>query len=278
METRMLSIMSRADKEIDRNYSKLLYRTSSAINNALRMVYASKPTDESGESYENWLQMEKTMLNSRDPLLDALSYGNDIRRELALKNLSANCKKPANQRGVFGDKLTEMVHEEYELNKLFNEAAFQKNNFQNQTNFHLSLSNHPLRAPTRTKTGIFPLVHNYRSLEESRPSKINGNRFLERVGYRTLFKMGYDETIDITPSLDYISLLVTLRTCRESMSETTLGHVNLIFKCIAPKEYNISVAHSGYNGVIESNRRRKGVKKSNGSDRKQKGEIGHDER
>ncbi|CAB4417665.1 unnamed protein product [Rhizophagus irregularis] len=161
METRMLSIMSRADKEIDRNYSKLLYRTSSAINNALRMVYASKPTDESGESYENWLQMEKTMLNSRDPLLDALSYGNDIRRELALKNLSANCKKPANQRGVFGDKLTEMVHEEYELNKLFNEAAFQKNNFQNQTNFHLSLSNHPLRAPTRTKTGIFPLVHNY---------------------------------------------------------------------------------------------------------------------
>src|SRR3954454_22363757 len=38
------------------------------------------------------------------------------------------------------------------------------NNFQNQNNFHLSLSNHPLKVPTRTKTtrtGIFPLVHNH---------------------------------------------------------------------------------------------------------------------
>ncbi|CAB4419395.1 unnamed protein product [Rhizophagus irregularis] len=46
MEQRMLSVMSCFDKETDRNYSKLLYKTSSVlrpIDNTLRMVYASKP-------------------------------------------------------------------------------------------------------------------------------------------------------------------------------------------------------------------------------------------
>lgn len=129
MEQRMLSVMSRFDKETDRNYSKLLYKTSSVlrpIDNTLRMVYASKPTEDSGDSYETWLQLEQTVLNSRALLLDALSYGNDLRRELALKNLSSNYRKPTGQRGVFGDKLPELVQQENELNKLFNEAAFQK--------------------------------------------------------------------------------------------------------------------------------------------------------
>ena len=128
MEQRMLSIMSRADKETDKNYSKLLYRASSVlrpIDNTLRMVYASKPNEE-GNSLESWTQLEQTVLNSRALLLDSLSYGNDLRRELALKNLSSNYKKPTIDRGVFGDQLTELVHEENEINKLFNEAAFQK--------------------------------------------------------------------------------------------------------------------------------------------------------
>ena len=128
MEQRMLSIMSRADKETDKNYSRLLYRTSSVlrpIDNTLHMVYASKPRDD-GELLESWTQLEQTVLNSRALLLDALSYGNDLRRELALKNLSSSYKKPSTDRGVFGDKLSELVHEENELNKLFNEASFQK--------------------------------------------------------------------------------------------------------------------------------------------------------
>ncbi|GBC31920.2 hypothetical protein GLOIN_2v1840614 [Rhizophagus irregularis DAOM 181602=DAOM 197198] len=111
MEQRMLSIMSRFDKETDKNYSRLLYKTSSVlrpIDNTLRMVYASKPTEDSGDSYESWLQLEQTVLNSRALLLDASSYGNDLRRELALKNLSSNYRKPTGQRGVFGDKLPEL--------------------------------------------------------------------------------------------------------------------------------------------------------------------------
>ncbi|POG72320.1 hypothetical protein GLOIN_2v1840614 [Rhizophagus irregularis DAOM 181602=DAOM 197198] len=129
MEQRMLSVMSRFDKETDKNYSRLLYKTSSVlrpIDNTLRMVYASKPTEDTGDSYESWLQLEQTVLNSRALLLDALSYGNDLRRELALKNLSSNYRKPTGQRGVFGEKLPELVQQENELNKLFNEAAFQK--------------------------------------------------------------------------------------------------------------------------------------------------------
>ncbi|RGB25658.1 hypothetical protein C1646_771439 [Rhizophagus diaphanus] len=149
METRMLSVMSHADKETDRNYSKLLYKTSSVlrpIDNALRMIYALKPSDESGDPYENWLQ---TMLNSRALLLDALSYGNDIHRELALKNLSANYKKPTNQRGVFRDKLTEMVHEENKLNKLFNETAFQKKKAQQQFSKPKQFSPVPFKSPSQ---------------------------------------------------------------------------------------------------------------------------------
>uniref|UniRef100_U9TMQ4 Uncharacterized protein n=1 Tax=Rhizophagus irregularis (strain DAOM 181602 / DAOM 197198 / MUCL 43194) TaxID=747089 RepID=U9TMQ4_RHIID len=79
MEQRMLSVMSRFDKETDKNYSRLLYKTFSVlrpIDNTLRMVYASKPTEDSGDSYE--------------------------------------------------DKLPELVQQENEINKLFNEAAFQK--------------------------------------------------------------------------------------------------------------------------------------------------------
>ncbi|CAB4395504.1 unnamed protein product [Rhizophagus irregularis] len=67
------------------------------IDNTLRMVYASKLTKDSGDSYESWLQLEQTVLNSRALLLDALSYGNDLRRELALKNLSSNYRKPTGQ-------------------------------------------------------------------------------------------------------------------------------------------------------------------------------------
>ncbi|CAB4379711.1 unnamed protein product [Rhizophagus irregularis] len=129
MEQRMLSVMSHFDKETDKNYSRLLYKTSSVfrpIDNTLRMVYASKLTEDSGDSYKSWLQLEQTVLNSRALLLDTLSYGNDLHRELALKNHSSNYRKPTSQRGVFRDKLPELVQQENEINKLFNEAAFQK--------------------------------------------------------------------------------------------------------------------------------------------------------
>jgi hypothetical protein len=129
MEQRMLSVMSRSDKETDRNYSKLLYRTSSVlrpIDNSLRIVYASKPSEEEGDTYESWRHLEQTILNSRALLLDTLSYGNSLRKDLALKSLSPNYKKRPTERGVFGKGLSDLVQEENNLNKLYTDAAFLK--------------------------------------------------------------------------------------------------------------------------------------------------------
>jgi hypothetical protein len=81
MEQRMLSLMPRADKESDKNLSRLLYRFSSVIrpiDNTLRIVYATKPEEESGEQFDKWLQLEQTVLNSRALAMDALSFGNDL--------------------------------------------------------------------------------------------------------------------------------------------------------------------------------------------------------
>ncbi len=55
MEQRILSNMSRSDKEINKHYSKLLYKFSSVIrpiDNTLRMVYAAKLIEDSNESYK----------------------------------------------------------------------------------------------------------------------------------------------------------------------------------------------------------------------------------
>lgn len=168
MEQRMLSNMSKTDKETDKNFSKLLYRFSSVIrpiDNTLRMVYAAKPVEESGESYEAWLQLEQSVLNSRALALDALSFGNDLRRELALKTLSPNYKKPSNQRGVFGDDLSNLVQEENELNKLFNDAAHQKRRSQQNFQQRTSSPSFPLTfRPSQRNTfrGRFPRSTSWR--------------------------------------------------------------------------------------------------------------------
>ncbi len=51
----MLFIISYLDKETDKNYSKLLYRfllIIRPIDNTLKMVYATKSTEESEEVFE----------------------------------------------------------------------------------------------------------------------------------------------------------------------------------------------------------------------------------
>jgi hypothetical protein len=90
------------------------------------MVYANKPKTNTGNQYERWLQLEQTVLNSRALALDALSFGNDLCRDLTLKNLSPNYKRPNSQKGAFEDDLSNIINEENELNKLFNDAVYQK--------------------------------------------------------------------------------------------------------------------------------------------------------
>jgi hypothetical protein len=178
MEQRMLNVMPKSDKETDKNFSKLLYRFSAAIrliDNTLRIVYATKPEEESGERYDTWVQLEQTVLNSRALVLDALSFGNDLRRELALKNLSPNYKRPTTQRGVFGDDLSNLVKDENELNKLFNDAAYQRR--------RASSFQTPQRQPKQSPSISYSQRGSYRGKRgrgsststQSRPQQYQGN-------------------------------------------------------------------------------------------------------
>ena len=68
MDRKIWSAMSRNAKENDKNLRRIVYRFSSVvrpIDNTLRLVYASKPEDESGEAYNAWVLLEQTVLNNR---------------------------------------------------------------------------------------------------------------------------------------------------------------------------------------------------------------------
>ncbi|CAB4383503.1 unnamed protein product [Rhizophagus irregularis] len=94
---------------------------------SLRLIYASKPEDSaSQETKDAWLKLEQTTLNSRALVLDALLFGNEIRKEQALRSISPGYRKQSEREEVFGEELPEIICKENETNKLFNDAAWQK--------------------------------------------------------------------------------------------------------------------------------------------------------
>ena len=109
---------------------RMAYKVSSAIrpiDNTLRMVYSSKPNSEEGDQYKAWVHLEQTVLNTRTLVLDSLSYTNELRREQALKStISPTYQKPSGKEEVFGEDLNETVKVENEVNKLLNDAFWQK--------------------------------------------------------------------------------------------------------------------------------------------------------
>jgi len=130
MDRKMWLQMSRSSKEHDKDIRRLMYRFSSVLrplDNSLRFVYASKPDDSATkEVKEAWILLEQTVLNSRALLLDALSFGNEIRREQALKSIVPDYKKPSEKEEVFGEDLSDIIQHENETNKLFNDASWQR--------------------------------------------------------------------------------------------------------------------------------------------------------
>jgi hypothetical protein len=130
MDRKLWSAMSKNNKEQDKNLRRATYRFSSVvrpIDNTLRLVYASKPDDESGSQYEAWLQLEQTVLNTRALALDALSFTNELRQEQALKaTISPIYHKPPGKEEVFGDELNDIIKTENESNKILNDAAMQR--------------------------------------------------------------------------------------------------------------------------------------------------------
>jgi len=150
MDRKIWNCMPRNARENVKNIRRIVYYVSSAvrpIDNTLRMVYASRPEDNTGEKYEAWSLMEQTVLNTRALVLDALSFANELRQEQALKaTISPTYHKPPEKEEVFGDDLHDTIKAENETNKLLNDAAwqrkrasqqshnkFQRNNFSNFT-------------------------------------------------------------------------------------------------------------------------------------------------
>src|SRR5947207_7591078 len=67
MDRKIWTNMPRNAKEQDKNLHRTIYRFSSVvrpIDNALRLVYASKP-EEDTETYEAWSHLEQSILNAR---------------------------------------------------------------------------------------------------------------------------------------------------------------------------------------------------------------------
>ncbi|RGB24985.1 hypothetical protein C1646_772361 [Rhizophagus diaphanus] len=78
----------------------------------------------SQETKDAWLQLEQTTLNSQALVLDALSFGNEIRKEQALRSISPGYQKQSEREEVFGEELPGIICKENETNKLFNNAAW----------------------------------------------------------------------------------------------------------------------------------------------------------
>ena len=130
MDRRMWSHMSRTSREHDKDVRKLLYRFSSVLrplDNTIRFIYASKPDEGAQQSAKDaWNLLERNALNSRSLLLDSLSFGNELRREQALKSVVPGYKNNPEREEVFGNDLSSIIQKENETNKLFNDAAWQK--------------------------------------------------------------------------------------------------------------------------------------------------------
>jgi hypothetical protein len=157
MDKRMWNQMSRTSREHDKDIRRLLYRVSAAVrpvDNILRFIYAAKPGEEADNgAKEAWAQLEQTTLNARALVLDSLSFGNEIRKEQALKSISPGYKKPSEHSEVFGDELPEIIQRENQTNKLFNDAAWQKRR---------SYQSFTPRTQATTTTNFRPPNTNYR--------------------------------------------------------------------------------------------------------------------
>ena len=164
MDKKMWTQMSRSSKEHDKDIRRLLYRTSSALrplDNTLRFIYASKPEDSASQAIKDaWFELERHTLNTRTLLLDSLSFGNDLRRDQALKSIVPGYKKSSEREEVFGDDLSSIIQKENESSKLFNDAAWQKrrsnqnfSSYPSRTQFNPSINYRPPSRPPSSYRG-----------------------------------------------------------------------------------------------------------------------------
>ncbi|CAG8469090.1 5141_t:CDS:1 [Scutellospora calospora] len=141
MESYFLRAMSKQQKEFDKVIRNISYWTSAIlcpIDNIKKALYESKPGDDDQEAKQGYELLRKSTQNARDLLWDALSYTNDLRREIALKAISSAHVPTKDRKGVFSDKFKDLVEEENTKSKLFNDANKERRRFysSNKINSH----------------------------------------------------------------------------------------------------------------------------------------------
>jgi len=183
MDKKIWTSMPKYAKEQDKNLRRTSYRYSSVIrpiDNALRMVYASKLTEEA-EGYEAWATLEQTILNARALALDALSFTNELRQEQALKaTISSSYQKPPEKDEVFGDELHDTIKKENETNKLLNDAAWQRKRASQNRNQGYNNNNPSNSSNSNLNFRFPPRNSNYRG--RSRRYNSNNNRNQQSSG------------------------------------------------------------------------------------------------
>ena len=182
MDRKIWTSMSRNAKEQDKNLRRTIYRFSSVIrpiDNALRLVYASKPAEEDEDTYDAWSHLEQSVLNARGLALDALSFANEIRQEQTLKaTVSPTYHKPPEKEEVFGEELHEAIKIENETNKLLNDAAWQRKRSTQNRNQRTNSSNSNLnfRFPSSNSNYKGKSKRNYYNKQNKTQSSGNGYR------------------------------------------------------------------------------------------------------
>ncbi|KAF0445742.1 hypothetical protein F8M41_003068 [Gigaspora margarita] len=125
MEQYFLCAMSKQQREFDKIIRNISYRTSAIlrpIDNIEKILYNSNPDDSDPEAKAGY-ELLQSNYNARELLCDTLLYANDYRREVALKAISPARTSSRDEKGVFGNKIKDMVEEENTKSKLYNDRA-----------------------------------------------------------------------------------------------------------------------------------------------------------
>ena len=181
MDRKLWSSMPRKAKEHDKNLRRTIYRFSSVIrpiDNALRSIYASRPDEDNGETYDAWSHLEQTILNARALALDALSFANEIRQEQALKaTISPTYHKPPEKEEVFGEELHDAIKTENETNKLLNDAAWQRKRASQDRNQRSNYTNSNLNFKFPSSSSNYKGNHRRNHYNKHKKSHSLGNEY-----------------------------------------------------------------------------------------------------
>ncbi|CAG8827656.1 14_t:CDS:1, partial [Racocetra persica] len=124
-------------KKTDRTLSRVFYRTSVVlclIENILKSVYMSKPSEAEYEAYQVWSMIKISLRNVKILLLNSLSYINKARQDNTIKIISPDYNLANENEKVFNQDLRSLIENKNAMNNFINQAF----RFKNHTLFNRS--------------------------------------------------------------------------------------------------------------------------------------------